>query len=192
VKQNGLQGALHGVPSCNLRRAVSSDAAISRSRARRRSTSRRRLRSRRQAARRRSDDRELDHLTDGASRGAYHGRAYIFSGDFARPSPPPRERESQHRSSFPRCQQHRSNIARNLSIRMRRGVREPTVAGPVQSSRHTGSVKVNVEPASSSLFTQIRPPWSSMNFRDNASPRPVPSTFLSAVPTCRNSSKTAS
>ena len=31
-----------------------------------------------------------------------------------------------------------------------------------------------------------------MNFRESASPSPVPSTFLSAVPTCRNSSKTAS
>jgi hypothetical protein len=31
-----------------------------------------------------------------------------------------------------------------------------------------------------------------MNFRESASPSPVPSTFLSAVPTCRNSSNTAS
>src|SRR6266849_3079011 len=56
----------------------------------------------------------------------------------------------------------------------------------------TGSVKVKVEPFPSSLSTQIRPPWSSMNFRESASPSPVPSTFLSAVPTFRNSSKTAS
>ena len=81
---------------------------------------------------------------------------------------------------------------RNLSTRMRHGVREFTVAGSAHSSRRTGSVKVNVEPSPTWLFTQIRPPWSSMNFRESASPRPVPSTFLSAVPTCRNSSKTAS
>ena len=56
----------------------------------------------------------------------------------------------------------------------------------------TGSVKVKVEPVPGSLFTQILPPWSSMNFRERASPRPVPSAFLSAVPTCRNSSNTAS
>src|SRR6266404_3986565 len=56
----------------------------------------------------------------------------------------------------------------------------------------TGSVKVKVEPRPTSLCTQILPPWSSMNFRERASPRPVPSAFLSAVPTCRNSSNTAS
>jgi hypothetical protein len=60
------------------------------------------------------------------------------------------------------------------------------------SPRRTGIVKVNVEPSPTSLLTQILPPWSSMNFRDSARPRPVPSTFLSAVPTCRNSSNTAS
>jgi hypothetical protein len=81
---------------------------------------------------------------------------------------------------------------RNLSTRMRHGVREFTVAGSAHSSRRTGSVNVNVEPCPTWLFTPIRPPWSSMNFRESASPRPVPSTFLSAVPTCRNSSKTAS
>src|ERR1700687_1316720 len=56
----------------------------------------------------------------------------------------------------------------------------------------TGSVKVNVEPTPTWLVTQIRPPCSSMNYRERASPSPVPSAFLSAVPTCRNSSKTAS
>src|SRR5262245_48868486 len=56
----------------------------------------------------------------------------------------------------------------------------------------TGSVNVNVEPTPSSLLTRIRPPWSSTNFRHSVSPSPVPSTFLSAVPTCRNSSNTAS
>src|SRR6266446_1935687 len=56
----------------------------------------------------------------------------------------------------------------------------------------TGSVKVKVEPRPTSLCTQILPPWSSMNFRERASPRPVPSAFLSAVPTCRNSSNTVS
>src|SRR5262249_28836138 len=49
-----------------------------------------------------------------------------------------------------------------------------------------------VEPTPTSLFTQIRPPCSSTNFRHSVSPSPVPSTFFSAVPTCRNSSKTAS
>ena len=56
----------------------------------------------------------------------------------------------------------------------------------------TGIVKVNVDPTPTWLFTQIRPPCSSTNFRHRVSPSPVPSTFLSAVPTCRNSSNTAS
>jgi hypothetical protein len=56
----------------------------------------------------------------------------------------------------------------------------------------TGSVKVKVEPRSSSLCTQILPPWSSMNFRERVNPSPVPSAFLSAVPTWRNSSNTVS
>src|SRR5262245_28325466 len=56
----------------------------------------------------------------------------------------------------------------------------------------TGNVNVNVEPTPISLLTQIRPPCSSTNFRHRVSPSPVPSTFLSAVPTCRNSSNTAS
>jgi hypothetical protein len=51
---------------------------------------------------------------------------------------------------------------------------------------------VKVDPTPNSLFTQIRPPCSSMNFRQSVSPNPVPSTFLSAVPTWRNSSNTAS
>jgi hypothetical protein len=55
-----------------------------------------------------------------------------------------------------------------------------------------GSVNVKVEPFPTWLFTQIRPPCSSTNFRARARPSPVPSTFLSAVPTCRNSSNTAS
>ena len=57
------------------------------------------------------------------------------------------------------------------------------VAGSAYSPRRTGSVNVNVDPCPTSLFTQIRPPCSSMNFRERANPRPVPSTFLSAVPT---------
>jgi hypothetical protein len=81
---------------------------------------------------------------------------------------------------------------RNLSTRMRHGVREFTVAGSAHSSRRTGSVNVNVEPAPAWLFTQIFPPWSSMNLRERARPSPVPSAFLSAAPTCRNSSNTAS
>src|SRR5262245_22658729 len=44
---------------------------------------------------------------------------------------------------------------RNLSTRMRHGVREFTVAGAAQSSRCTGSVNVNVEPAPTWLLTQI-------------------------------------
>jgi hypothetical protein len=55
-----------------------------------------------------------------------------------------------------------------------------------------GIEKVNVEPTPTWLFTQIRPPCNSMNFRHKVSPRPVPSAFFSAVPTCRNSSNTAS
>src|SRR5262249_50874842 len=57
---------------------------------------------------------------------------------------------------------------------------------------YCGTVNVNVEPFPTWLLTQIVPPCSSMNFRDRASPSPVPSIFLSAVPTCRNSSNTAS
>jgi len=60
------------------------------------------------------------------------------------------------------------------------------------SPRRAGIVNVNVEPIPTWLLTQIRPPWSSTNFRHRVSPSPVPSTFLSAVPTCRNSSNTAS
>jgi hypothetical protein len=63
----------HGEPSSNFRKATSSNAAIPRSRACRRSTARRRLRSRRQAVEQaiwRAP--ELDHLTDGGSRGGYH------------------------------------------------------------------------------------------------------------------------
>src|SRR5258708_24262732 len=62
---------------------------------------------------------------------------------------------------------------RNLSTRMRHGVREFTVARSAHSSRRTGSVNVNVEPCPTWLFTQIRPPWSSSNFRESTSPRPV-------------------
>jgi hypothetical protein len=53
-------------------------------------------------------------------------------------------------------------------------------------------VNVKVEPTPSWLFTQIFPPWSSTNFRHKVSPSPVPSTFVAAVPTWRNSSKTFS
>jgi hypothetical protein len=55
-----------------------------------------------------------------------------------------------------------------------------------------GSVKVKVEPRPTSLRTQILPPWSSTNFRERASPSPVPSAHFSAAPTCRNSSNTVS
>src|SRR5713226_4101826 len=55
-----------------------------------------------------------------------------------------------------------------------------------------GMLNVNVEPAPAWLFTQIRPPWSSTNFRERASPSPVPSCLTVLAPTCRNSSNTAS
>src|SRR5262245_10800583 len=61
-----------------------------------------------------------------------------------------------------------------------------------RSPRRSGIVNVNVEPTPIWLFTQILPPCNSTNFRARASPSPVPSTFLSAIPTCRNSSNTAS
>src|SRR5262245_43456387 len=53
-------------------------------------------------------------------------------------------------------------------------------------------MNVNVEPIPTWLLTQIRPPWSSTNFRHRVSPSPVPSCFAALTPTCRNSSKTAS
>ena len=59
-------------------------------------------------------------------------------------------------------------------------------------NQRNGNVKEKVEPLPNWLFTQILPPWSSMNFREMASPSPVPSTFFAAVPTWRNSSNTAS
>ena len=62
----------------------------------------------------------------------------------------------------------------------------------VSDSLHTGTVKVNVDPAPTWLFTQIRPPCSSTNIRHNVSPSPVPSGLPELVPTWRNSSKTAS
>ena len=82
-------------------------------------------------------------------------------------------------------------VERSAPVPRRGGepARTVTVRG---AQRDSGSVKVNVEPAPSWLFTQIRPPWSSTNFRERASPSPVPSAFLSAVPTWRNSSNTAS
>src|SRR5262249_26226392 len=53
-------------------------------------------------------------------------------------------------------------------------------------------IPVVVEPTPSSLFIQILPPCSPTNFRHRVSPSPVPSTFLSPVPTWWNSSNTAS
>ena len=47
---------------------------------------------------------------------------------------------------------------RNLSTRMRHGVREFTVAGSAHFSRRAGSVNVNVEPTPTALVTQIFPP----------------------------------
>src|SRR5262245_49045038 len=52
---------------------------------------------------------------------------------------------------------------------------------PAHSPSRLGSENVNVEPTPSWLFTQIRPPWSSTNFRHRVSPRPVPSIFFAAV-----------
>jgi hypothetical protein len=57
-------------------------------------------------------------------------------------------------------------------------------------SHVTGKVKVNAEPLPTSLSTQILPPCSSMNLRQSAKPRPVPSCFAALDPTWRNSSKT--
>ena len=65
------------------------------------------------------------------------------------------------------------------------GARQP-------APRSLGSVNVKVDPAPIRLVTQSRPPCSSTNFRESASPSPVPSTFFAALPTCRNSSNTAS
>ena len=70
---------------------------------------------------------------------------------------------------------HRLQTRRRLSV------------GP-HSPQRTGSLNVNVEPTPTWLVTQILPPCNSTNFRDWARPSPVPSTFLAAVPTCRNSS----
>ena len=71
------------------------------------------------------------------------------------------------------------------------GALESGLAGRSYALR-TGIMNVNVEPWPNWLLTQILPPCSSTNFRHRVSPSPVPSTFLSAVPTWRNSSKTAS
>ncbi len=46
-----------------------------------------------------------------------------------------------------------ASAERNLSTRMRHGVREFTVAGSAHSSRRTGSVNVNVAPCPTWLFT---------------------------------------
>ena len=40
---------------------------------------------------------------------------------------------------------------------------------------------MNVEPWPISLCTEILPPWSSMNFRERASPSPVPSALVSVA-----------
>ena len=60
------------------------------------------------------------------------------------------------------------------------------------SSGRTGSVKLNVDPWPTWLWTQIRPPCSSTNFLASVSPSPVPSCLrASSRPTWRNSSKIA-
>ena len=68
-------------------------------------------------------------------------------------------------------------------------------SAPGRPSTHfsgcSSNVNVKVEPTPTWLSTHIRPPCSSTNLLDSVSPRPVPSTLLSAVPTWRNSSKTA-
>ena len=66
--------------------------------------------------------------------------------------------------------------------------RRPRIDHP---SRVTGNTNVNAEPLPTSLSTQILPPCSSMNLRQSAKPRPVPSCFAALDPTWRNSSKTA-
>src|SRR6266478_5192453 len=60
-----------------------------------------------------------------------------------------------------------------------------------RAARDRGEL-AGVAPQKRGPTPRIRPPCSWMNFRERASPSPVPSTFLSAVPTSRNSSKTAS
>jgi hypothetical protein len=67
---------------------------------------------------------------------------------------------------------------RNLSTRMRHGVREFTVAGSAHCSRRTGSVNVNVEPCPTWLFTQIRPPVELDELPGERQPEPRPLDLL--------------
>src|SRR5215468_2186338 len=63
---------------------------------------------------------------------------------------------------------------RTLSMRMsQKGHERVGASTRSPSSWRIGSVNVNVDPLPTSLSTQIRPPWSSMNFRESASPSPV-------------------
>src|SRR5262249_34619884 len=72
------------------------------------------------------------------------------------------------------------------------GGSQGVAGGSTHSLRRIGIVNVNGETAPTRLLTQIPPPVEFTNFRHKVSPNPVPSTFLSVVPTCRNSSNTAS
>src|SRR4029077_598633 len=63
---------------------------------------------------------------------------------------------------------------------------------PLAGHRQTdpaGSVNTKVLPLPSSLSTQMRPPCSSTNRFESASPRPVPSRCSMPVSVCWNSSK---
>src|SRR5438067_4121490 len=57
------------------------------------------------------------------------------------------------------------------------------------ASARAGSVKVNVLPSPRVLSIQIRPPCSSTNRLESASPRPVPSRCSAPTSVCWNSSK---
>src|SRR5437899_3016420 len=74
------------------------------------------------------------------------------------------------------------------------GTRRLTSPQDRSAIRHgaRGSLNVKVEPTPTWLVTPIFPPCNSTNLRQRANPRPVPSCFAALVPTCRNSSNTAS
>src|ERR1700694_584060 len=68
------------------------------------------------------------------------------------------------------------------------GATGPVCGEEAWRPRLAGSRKLNVLPFPGSLSNQRRPPCSSMNCRESARPRPVPSCRCD-LPTCTNSSK---
>jgi len=68
-------------------------------------------------------------------------------------------------------------IARKLPVALTARSGRRCQLTPCGWSVASGKRKVKVEPAPTSLLTQILPPCSSMNFREMASPSPVPSIF---------------